>query len=534
MQNSNVDFAAPRGGYSNNVISSIRMNCAKNPHLPALICEGRSVSWAQMWERTLRLGNGLLDLGIKPGERLAIYLKNSIEFSETFVATYHTGMIKTPVSSSLKAHELAYQLNNSGACAIVTSPQLIETLNAAKASVPALRHIIVIGDEPLENTVSYEELIQNASSGDCGENRGKAISPNEIDMLLYTSGTTGFPKGAVRGVMEDYHTGVTVCIDWRVRARDVQMVVIPQYHAGACAWFLATLISGGTLVIMPAYIPEKVLQNIEKYKVNWLMMVPIMYDWLMMLPKEVMDKYDSSSLRTLISGGAPLHTPTKLKIKDVFKTAELNEFYGSTELGVSTCLRDVDQLRKERSVGLPGHDLEIKLFDSEGKEVNRGEPGILYSRGLGGFRGYWGNQQATKDAFLEGGWATVGDIARQDEDGYYYIVDRLNDMIITGGVNVYPVEIEEILRGMPQIQDVAVIGVPDEKWGESVKAIVVLKKDAKLSSEDIVTFCKERLAAYKIPKSVEFADAIPRTPTGKILKKDLRKKYWGDSAIQVS
>jgi long-chain acyl-CoA synthetase len=174
------------------------------------------------------------------------------------------------------------------------------------------------------------------------------------------------------------------------------------------------------------------------------------------------------------------------------------------------------------------------LFDSEGKEVNRGEPGILYSRGLGGFRGYWGNQQATKDAFLEGGWATVGDIARQDEDGYYYIVDRLNDMIITGGVNVYPVEIEEILRGMPQIQDVAVIGVPDEKWGESVKAIVVLKKDAKLSSEDIVTFCKERLAAYKIPKSVEFADAIPRTPTGKILKKDLRKKYWGDSAIQVS
>jgi long-chain acyl-CoA synthetase len=353
-------------------------------------------------------------------------------------------------------------------------------------------------------------------------------------MLLYTSGTTGFPKGAVRGVMEDYHTGVTVCIDWRVRAGDVQMVVIPQYHAGACAWFLATLISGGTLVIMPAYVPEKVLQNIEKYKVNWLMMVPVMYDWLMMLPGKVMNKYDSSSLRTLISGGAPLHTPTKMKIKDAFKSAELNEFYGSTELGVSTCLRDADQLRKERSVGLPGHDLEIKLFDSEGKEVKRGEPGILYSRGLGGFRGYWANQQATKDAFLEGGWATVGDIARQDEDRYYYIVDRLNDMIITGGVNVYPVEIEEVLRGMPQIQDVAVIGVPDEKWGESVKAIVVLKKDAGLSGEDILAFCKERLAAYKIPKSVEFADAIPRTPTGKILKKDLRKKYWGDSAIQVS
>ena len=163
MQNASADFAAPRGGYSNNVLSSIKMNCAKNPRLPALICEGRTVTWAQMWERTLRLGNGLLDLGIKPGERLAIYLKNSIEFSETFVATYHTGMIKTPVSSSLKAHELAYQLNNSGAVAIVTSPELIETLNAAKASVPALRHIIVTGDKPLEDTVSYEELIQKRS-----------------------------------------------------------------------------------------------------------------------------------------------------------------------------------------------------------------------------------------------------------------------------------------------------------------------------------------------------------------------------------
>ncbi|MGD0278120.1 MAG: class I adenylate-forming enzyme family protein [Smithella sp.] len=530
MQNSSMDFVRPKGGYSNNVISSIRMNCAKNPHLPALICEGRTVTWAQMWERSAKLGNGLLDLGIARGERLAIYLKNSIEFSETFVATYHTGIIKTPVSSSLKAHELAYQLNNSGAVAIVTSPDLIETLNAAKADVPALKHIIVTGDKPVENTISYEELIRNTSS----EDRGQSVSPLEIDMLLYTSGTTGFPKGAVRGVMEDYHTGVTVCIDWRVRAGDVQMVVIPQYHAGACAWFLATLISGGTLVIMPAYVPEKVLQNIEKYKVNWMMMVPVMYDWLMMLPQEVMNKYDSSSLRTLISGGAPLHTPTKLKIKDAFKTAELNEFYGSTELGVSTCLRDVDQLRKERSVGMPGHDLEIRLFNGDGKEVRPGEPGILYSRGLGGFRGYWANEQATKDAFLEDGWATVGDIARQDEDGYYYIVDRLNDMIITGGVNVYPVEIEEVLRGMQNIQDVAVIGVPDEKWGESVMAIVVLKKDARQNGGDIIDFCKERLAKYKIPKSVEFVEAIPRTPTGKILKKDLRKKYWGDSAIQVS
>ena len=525
-----MDFSKSKGRYSNNVISSIRMNCAKNPEMPALICEDRTVSWAQMCDRAARLGNGLLDLGLVKGDRLAIYLKNCIEFSETFVSTYHSGIIKTPVSSGLKAAELAYQLNNSGARAIVTSPELLEVLHAAKASVPSLKYIIVTGGNVSKDYLSYEELIRNSSP----EDRGFEVSPSDIDMLLYTSGTTGFPKGAVRGVMEDYHTGVTVCIDWRVRMGDVQMVVIPQYHAGACAWFLATLISGGTQVIMPSYVPEKVLQNIDKHRVNWLMMVPVMYDWLTMLPQEVQGKYDVSSLRTLISGGAPLHTPTKLKIKEMFKEAELNEFYGSTELGVSTCLRDIDQLRKERSVGKPGQDLELKLCDADGVEVKRGEPGILYSRGLGGFRGYWENEDATSKAFLEGEWDTVGDVARQDEEGYYYIVDRLNDMIITGGVNVYPAEIEEVLRRMGKIQDVAVIGVPDEKWGEAVKAVVVPVKNAVLSEAEIVRFCEEQLAKFKVPKSVDFVDAIPRTPTGKILKKEIRKKYWSDSTVQVS
>ncbi|MGC8605260.1 MAG: class I adenylate-forming enzyme family protein, partial [Desulfomonilaceae bacterium] len=260
----------------------------------------------------------------------------------------------------------------------------------------------------------------------------------------------------------------------------------------------------------------------------------VMYDRLMMLPHEVWEKYDLSSLRTLISGGAPLHTSTKLKIKQAFQTAELNEFYGSTELGVATCLRDTDQLRKERSVGKPGHDIELKLCDGDGAEVQRGEAGILYSRGLGGFRGYWKNENATAKAFLKGEWATVGDIGRQDKEGFYYIVDRLNDMIITGGVNVYPAEIEEVLHRMGKIQDVAVIGVPDEKWGEAVKAIVVPVKNADLTEKEIIHFCEDHVAKFKVPKSVDFVDVIPRTATGKILKKDIRKRYWSDGVVQVS
>jgi long-chain acyl-CoA synthetase len=520
----------PKGSYSNNILSSIRMNAAKNPDLPAFICEDRSLSWSEMWIQTNRLANGLTGLGLKPGDRLAIYLKNCIEFSETCVAGYKNGLIRSPVSSFFKTEELIYQLNDCGAVAIVTSPELLPIVKDAQPRVPDLKHIIVTGEYAPGGVISYDALVRSSSPDDTGY----SPAPQDMDVILYTSGTTGKPKGAIRGIMENYHTGITVCIDWRIRSGDVQLVATPQYHAGAMAWSMATAVSGGTLVILSGFDPVKLLATIEKHKVNWLMMVPIMYEFVISLPAEILKKYDLSSLRTIISGGAPLHTHTKLKIKDLFTNAELNEFYGSTELGVSTCLRDVDQLRKIRCVGKPGHDLELKLFDLNGTEVKQGENGILFSRGLGGFRGYWNNEKATAEAFLGDDWATVGDIARQDEEGYYYIVDRLKDMIITGGVNVYPVEIEGVLVQMEGVKDAAVIGVPDKQWGEAIKAIVVKTPESDVTEGSVIEYCHEKLAKYKVPKSVSFVDSIPRTLTGKILKKDLRKEYWGEKDIQVS
>lgn len=523
-------WCRPKGSYSNNILSSIQMNAAKNPDLPAFICENRSFSWAEMWERTNRLANGLISLGLKPGERLAIFLKNSIEFSETCISGYKTGLVRSPVSSNFKSDELSYQLNDCGASAIVTSLELLPVVKDVQSRVPSLKHIIVTGENTPDGLISYDGLMQDSSP----DNNGYSPIPDDIDLILYTSGTTGKPKGAVRGVMEDYHTGITICIDWKIRSGDVQLVATPQYHAGAMAWFIATMISGGTLVILPSFDPVKILAIIEKHKVSWLMMVPVMYDVVTSLPAEILNKHELGSLKTVISGGAPLHTPTKLKIKELFKNAELNEFYGSTELGVSTCLRDVDQLRKVRCVGKPGHDLELKLFDQNGNEVKQGENGILYSRGLGGFRGYWNNEEATREAFLDDGWATVGDIARQDEEGYFYIVDRLKDMIITGGVNVYPVEIEGVLVQMEGVKDAAVIGIPDKQWGEAIKALIVKKPDSSVTEDSIIAYCREKLAKYKVPKSVDFVDSIPRTLTGKILKKDLRKAYWDEGDIQVS
>lgn len=397
----------PATGYSNNIVSSMRMNLAKNPDMNAIICEDRSETWAEMWERTNRLANGLYSLGLKKGDRVAIYLKNCFEFPETFVATTRSGLIKSPVNYRLKADEVAYQLNHCGAKAVVTEPEFVDLLKSVQDAMPELKHIIVIGENRLEGTISYEDLIASSSPAELDVE----ILPTDIHMILYTSGTTGRPKGAIRGYMEDYHTGMTVCVEWKVRSGDIQMAVAPLYHAGSCAWYCATLVSGGTLVVVPSFLPEKVLQAIEKYRPNWMMMVPIMYDWLLSLPPEILNKYDLSSLRTLISGGAPLHTRTKHKIIEFFKNAELNEFYGSTELGVSTALRHEDQLRKERCVGKPLQDLELKLLDPvTGVEVKRGEVGLVYSRGLGGMRGYWNDPAATEEAFLDHEWATVGTV----------------------------------------------------------------------------------------------------------------------------
>lgn len=521
----------PATGYSNNLISSMNMNLAKNPNMLAIVCEDRAETWAEMWERTNRLGNGLYGLGLKKGDRVAIYLKNCFEFPETFVTTTRSGFVMSPVNYSLKADEVAYQLNNCEASAVVTDPEFVDLLKSIQEQVPNLKHIIVIGEDTPTGTISYDKLIAESDQMDINIE----IFPEDIHMILYTSGTTGRPKGAIRGYMENYHTGMTVCVEWRVRSGDTHMAIVPLYHAGSCAWYCGVLASGGTLVVMPSFVPKKVLDYMERFKPSWTMMVPIMYDRLLSLPEETLNKYDVSSVRTLVSGGAPLHSDTKHKILEFFKNAELNEFYGSTELGVSTTLRHEDQLRKERCVGKPLQDLELKLVDPKtGAEVKRGEVGVLYSRGLGALRGYWNNREATEEAFLDYEWATVGDMARQDKEGYFYIVDRLKDMIITGGVNVYPVEIEGVLRGFDKLQDFAVIGVPDKKWGEAVKVVVVPKLGVNVTEEEVIEFCKDKMAGFKVPKSVDFVDEIPRSLTGKILKKDLRKKYWEDDGIQVS
>ena len=326
-----MNFSSPRSSYSQNIVSSMEMNLAKNPDLPAIITPERQETWSQMWGRTGRLAKGLAHLGLAKGDRVALFLPNGFEFSEAFIATTRGGFVKTPVNFNFKAEELAYQLNDCGASALITHADLLPVVDAARPRVPGLRQVVVAGsDKAPAHTVDYEALIADTPDGELDV----AISPDDIHMILYTSGTTGQPKGAVRGYSEDYHTGITVCVEWQVRSGDVQLAVAPQYHAGPCAWFLATLVSGGTLSVQESFHPVHLLEAVTRDRVNWMMMVPIMFDRLMSMGAKTLGKFDLSSLRTMISGGAPLHTATKLAIKACLPNVELNEFYGSTELGV--------------------------------------------------------------------------------------------------------------------------------------------------------------------------------------------------------
>ena len=356
---------------------------------------------------------------------------------------------------------------------------------------------------------------------------------DDIFYFGYTSGTTGFPKGAmntIRGTLDIVKNVFVrtagkpyIKLDQRVL-----LAIIPICHSNSVWSTLITLWCGGTNVIFPSgkFDPEKVLQLISDEKVTTSSMVPTMITRILELPEDVKAKYDMSSLTSLGCSSAPLLTKTKESALDFFNNVRFSEGYGSTETGALTTLRHKDQMRKTRSIGQPNPDIEIKLLDDDGNLIT--EPhkqGVLWAKARSAFIGYYKDPKKTAES-IDGEWSTAGDVAYFDEEGYYYLADRKHDMIISGGENVYPAEIEEVITQIPEVSEVAVIGVPNEDWGEEVKAIVVLKEGKSIAAEKILDYCKENLAGYKRPRSVEIADDFPRTATGKILKRILRKPYW--------
>lgn len=497
----------------------------------AIVDGERSITYTQLNERVNRLTNVLLEQGVKKGDKVGILMFNCIEFIEAVFGISKAGAVSVLMNYRSVGPELEYLINNSDASALILGEEFVEVIKSVLPNCSLLREegCIVVGEQCSGQMQRYDVLLQGVSS------REPEISIKETDpfVICYTSGTTGRPKGAVIRHRDRVLLYFCCAVEFGVSDEDVYLCFGPLYHHGPTNGATRTIWAGGKLVIMRTFDPKEALELIQRQKVTVGFIVPTMSNFILNLPRDEKSKYDVSSVRLLTSGGSPLHTKTKEGILRFFHNAKLHELLGATENGCITNLKHRDQDRKYRSVGLPFIGAEIKLFDEQGREVPQGEVGIIYSQSLTQCGEYYKMAEETRAAQL-GEWFTVGDMGRQDGEGYLYVVDRKQDMIISGGVNIYPAEIEEVLSSHPKILEVACFGVPDEKWGEALKAVIVLKEGQTATEEEIIGFCEGKIAGYKKPKTVEFTDSLPKSPAGKILKRVIKGEYWKDEATRVA
>ncbi len=494
--------------------------------------EAGLVQWtyAELELAANRLGNALLDLGAKPGGKVIWCGPNSVPVVAVVNATRKIGVVAVPLNYRLTAEEARYVIDNSDAEIAYVDADYAHLFQGLVGELANLRHVIVFGGPAGDGMLSSEELTGAASDQppDVGDASGTGGT------MIYTSGTTGKPKGAVRHAT-DQETGLALVTLLGYRPDDIYITSGPLYHSGPGAFMSIGLLFGQTIVVQRKFDAEDWLRLVEKYKVTSTFSAPALIRMVCALPPEVKAKYDRSSMRVMIANAAPWSFALKQQYVADFPPESLWEVYGSTELGVDCVLRPEDQMRKPGSCGQPAPLIEIVLFDAEGNVVTGTgpeNPGELYVRSKGVFDEYY-KQQASYDANSRGDFHTVGDIAYRDDEGFLYICDRKSDMIISGGMNIYPAEIEAALEQHPAIYDVAVFGIPSEEWGEVVHATVVTAPDTSLTAEEITAFGKEHLASYKVPRSVDFIDELPRTGSGKILKRQLRAPYWQGRTAQV-
>ncbi|MEV6738249.1 o-succinylbenzoate--CoA ligase [Streptomyces sp. NPDC051104] len=486
----------------------------KTPHRTALIHGDRSVTYAELYERTTRLAHALRARGVRRGDRIAYLGPNHPAYLETLFAAGALGAVFVPLNIRLAGPEIAYQLADSGAKALVYAPSLAAPVAGLPGSTD-VRAYVEVGAE-------YEELLAVASD----EPIDQPVALDDTCIIMYTSGTTGRPKGAMLTHGNLVWNAFNVLVDHDLIADERALVSAPLFHtAGLNMLTLPVLLKGGTCVLVESFDPEATFDLIERHRITFMFGVPTMFDQVARHPR--WDGADLSSLRILTCGGSPVPTPLIAKYQE--RGLTFLQGYGMTEAAPGTLFLDAEHaVGKAGSAGVPHFFSDVRVVRPDLAPVDVGETGEVVVRGPHVMPGYWGLPEETAAVFADG-WFRSGDAARVDEDGYVYIVDRIKDMIISGGENIYPAEIEDQLLAHPDIVECAVIGVPDEKWGEVPRAVVVPREGATLDPDQVITSLSGRLAKYKIPKSVVVADALPRTASGKLLKSRVRSRYGTDS-----
>lgn len=502
-------------------------HAARNPDKPALIEGDRVWSWTEFVVRRNRLAHGLAGLGLKPGAPVIVYAENSLEHYLATVAARAAGLIPTPMNHRLVADEVAYILDHSDAAAVLVSDRFLPILEAVRARTPTVGHVILLGTERRPWAGHLEDLL---AAGD--PHPVPAAGAGFASSIIYTGGTTGRPKGALRRGLDPRDLTDTLKAMDLMDPTHIHLVAGPLYHSAPGGFALYAHLVGSTVVIMPKFDPEEALAQIQRHRCSSTFMAPTLLKRIVDLPGPLRARYDVSSMRAIIMAAAPCPMNVKEAVVAYWGPV-LYEFYGSSELGINTILRPEDLLRKPGSCGRAAPGKEIALLDDDGRPVPLGAPGELYVRRCPGILDeYYKDPEATA-RMRRGEWYTVGDVAYTDADGFYYICDRKRDMIISAGVNIYPAEIEDVLHRHPKVLDAAVFGVPDDEWGERVHAAIHVRPGETLTPEEIVAFCRPRLAGYKVPRQVSFHDVFPRDAAGKLIKRQLREPYWAGRARRV-
>jgi acyl-CoA synthetase (AMP-forming)/AMP-acid ligase II len=512
----------------NNLGLFVTKRAAISPDAEALVdlASGRRFSYAELNTRCNRLVNALVADGLASGDRVATLLMNGPEFVETFFGAAKAGGVIVALNWRLVADELAFILSDSGAETLIFGSefrQAVEDLHRRGEAGTAVRRWIHVGDptERPDFAEGYEDRLAGASVDE------PEIGAEGSDLLfiMYTSGTTGLPKGVMHSHDTTLWGSITALMTADVRYDDRYLICLPLFHVGALNPLITTFHRGGTAVIMAAFDPARIWEIYAEEKISITLAVPAMLNF--MLATYDATTHDTSTLRWVMSGAAPV--PETLIEKYAGMGIEIHQVYGLTESCGPACLISPDDaLSRVGSTGKAFFHTDVKIVDAEGEEIDPGETGEVWIRGPHVMVGYWNRPDATAETIVDG-WLRTGDVAMLDADGFVYIQDRIKDMIISGGENVYPAEIENVLSGHDGIAEVAVIGIPSEKWGESPLAVVV-KSEETLGAEDVLAFCKGKLAPFKQPKHVEFVDAIPRNPTGKVLKRLLREQFPGSGS----
>jgi acyl-CoA synthetase (AMP-forming)/AMP-acid ligase II len=491
------------------------------PDQIAIRFQDRTCTYAELRDRCWRLSNALIQV-TEAGDRVAILAENCPEYVECYYGVPGAGLALTLLNYRLSARELAYIIGNAEPRLLIVEPKYLPTIQQIRAEIPSVEQIVLIGGEA-DGTIGYDAFPAHGSPAE------PTRKPREEDLcwLLYTSGTTGLPKGAMLSHRNLMGAIVNSMCSWDAGMDDVCMFTFPQFHVAGYVMPMYHLRTY-PVVLQKSFDAPTMLRDIERYGVTSTAMAPTMI--AMLLEDPIAERYDLSSLRRIGYGASAMHAEVLRRARAKWPGVAFSTGFGMTELAGNVMFLSPADHDRAADQGLPilgsvGRQMplaRVRVVDDEGRDVGPNVPGEIVVKGDQVLMGYWKNPEATKGSFFEGGWFRSGDVGRWDEEGYLYIVDRKKDMILTGGENVYPREVEEALYEHPAVVEAAVVGAPDPKWGEKVVAVVCRRSE--VSGEELIAHCRERIASYKKPRHVVFIDALPKNASGKVLKRELRDR----------